>query len=245
MDITKIEPEAALFAYRARHRESKKWLEQFVSWMPPEAALVLDVGSGTGTLALQLAERASFVVGVDASPTMIGLARKNEAESGKTNVAWVIASADALPFAGATFDYITSTFALRFSNPHLSLPEIRRTIRPGGRVAIRDVVTKASPFGFWIDHLRRTMHLMPKLLRHAGWVEMWRLVGSQLTHEGVQHARRSRGLSPATFMEIFQHYFPEEDNRFIFSPGKLFWENHPDCRDADRSTREKITSDHA
>lgn len=232
MDSTKIDPEAALYAYRARHRASKGSLQQFVSWMPAKATLVLDVGSGTGALALQLAECAPFVVGVDASPTMIGLARKSQTESGKTNVAWVIASADALPFAAATFDYITSTFALRFSNPDLSLPELRRTIRPGGRVAIRDVVTKASRFGFWIDHLRRITHLVPKLLRHAGWLETWRLVGSQLSHEGVQNARRSRALSPAAFMEIFQCYFPEEENRFIFSPGKLFWEYHPECRDS-------------
>jgi len=245
MEITKIDPEAALFAYRARHRAAKGWLQQFVSWMPAETALVLDVGSGTGALAVQLAERAPFVVGVDVSPTMIGLARKNQSESGKTNVAWVIASADALPFAAATFDYITSSFALRFSNPHSSLPEIRRTIRPGGRVTIRDTVTKASRFGFWIDHLRRIMHLVPKLLPHAGWLETWRLVGFQLSQEGVRHARRSRGLSPAAFMEIVESYFPEKENRIIFSPGKLFWENHPACRDSRDDTRGNVALNHA
>ncbi|MGE5819604.1 MAG: class I SAM-dependent methyltransferase, partial [Deltaproteobacteria bacterium] len=137
MDITRIDPKAALFACRGQRRVSKGYLRQFVSWMPVGAARVLDVGSGTGALALQLAGRASFVVGVDISPTMIGLARKSQTESGKANVAWVIASADALPFPAATFDYITSTYALRFSNLDRSLPEMRRIIRPGGRVAIR------------------------------------------------------------------------------------------------------------
>lgn len=231
MDITRLDPKAALFACRGNHRASKGYLQEFVSWMPVGAARVLDVGSGPGTLALQLAERASFVVGVDTSPTMMGLARKSQAESGKTNVAWVIASADALPFPAATFDYITSTYALRFSNPHWSLPEMRRTIRPGGRVAIRDLVLPPPRFGFWIEHCRKIMHLVPQLLRLYGWRGTWRIVAYQLSREGAQNARQTRGLGAVSFMEIFQRYFPEKESRFNFSPGRLFWENAPERRD--------------
>ena len=86
MDITRIDPKAALFACRAQRKTSKGYLQQFISWMPVDAARVLDVGSGTGILALQLAERAPFVIGLDTSPAMISLARKEQIESGKTNV---------------------------------------------------------------------------------------------------------------------------------------------------------------
>jgi ubiquinone/menaquinone biosynthesis C-methylase UbiE len=158
---------------------------------------------------------------------MMDLARKSQSESGKTNVAWVIASADALPFPAAAFDYITSTYALRLSNLHRSLPEIRRTIRPGGRVAIRDSVTRAPCFGFWLTYFRCILRLVPQMLRLYGWGGTWRMVAYELSPAGLQHTRKSRTLAPAAFMEIFQRYFPEKESRLIFSPGKLFWENAP------------------
>jgi len=230
MDITTIDPRAALFACRAQRRASRGFLRQFVSWMPVGAARVLDVGSGTGTLALQLAERASFVVGVDASSTMIGLARKNQTESGKANTAWVIASADALPFPAATFDYITSTYTLRLSTLDRSLPEIRRTIKPGGRVAITDNVSPASRFGFWKDYFRRATLFLPQLLRLYGWRGTWHIVAYLLSREGMEYDYQSH-MDATLFVDVFQRYFPEKERRFIFSPGRLFWENAPEGRD--------------
>jgi ubiquinone/menaquinone biosynthesis C-methylase UbiE len=227
MDITRIDPEAALFACRAEHRVRKGYLQQLVSWTPADAKRALDVGSGTGALALQLAERASFVIGVDTSLTMVDLARENQRESGKTNVAWVIACAEALPFSAAVFDYITSTFALRLSDLDHSLPELRRTISAGGRIAIRDMVAPAPRFGFWLDHCRRLMRLVPKFLRLYGWGGTWRILAYAMGGEGQRHARASRRLDAASFMEIFQKHFPEKECRFVFSPGKLFWENAP------------------
>ena len=225
MDITRIDPEAALFACRGKYRARKGYLRQLVSWMPPDAKRALDIGSGAGTLALQLAERAPFVVGVDTSLTMVDLARKNQSESGKTNIAWVIASAEALPFPAAVFDYITSTYTLRLSDLNRSLPELRRTIRPFGRIAIRDVVAPVPRFGFWFDHCRRTIRLVPKFLRLHGIGGTWRIIVYVLSREGTQHARASRRLDPASFMEIFQKYFPETECRSVFLPGKLFWQN--------------------
>jgi ubiquinone/menaquinone biosynthesis C-methylase UbiE len=243
MDITKIDPEAALFASHAHHRASKGYFGQLVSWAPTDAARVLDVGSGTGTLALQLADRASFVVGIDSSLTMVELARRSQSESRKTNVAWVIASADALPFPAATFDYITSTYALRFSNLDRSLPEMRRTITPGGRIAIRDLVPRAPRFGFWLDHCRSIIHVLPRLLRLYGWRGAWRMVAYKLTAAGAQRARESRRLDPISFMETFARYFPEQESRFVFSPGKLFWvENAAEHRDSRNKTNHNIAS---
>jgi ubiquinone/menaquinone biosynthesis C-methylase UbiE len=240
MDITRIDPGAALFACRAQRRASKGFLRQTVSWMPAGAAHVLDVGSGTGILALQLAERASFVVGLDTSPAMIGLARKSQTESGKANVAWVIASADALPFRAATFDYITSTYALRLSNLDRSLPELRRTIKPGGRVAISETISPAHRFRFWIVCCRRIAVFLPQLLRLYGWRGTWRIVAYQLTREGVQ--LRQSPMDATSFMEVFQRYFPEKERRFIFLPGRLFWENASESRDLPAEASDNVLS---
>lgn len=217
-----------MFASRAHRRASRGRLQEVVSWMPANTSRVLDIGSGTGALALQLAERASFVVGVDTSPTMMGLARKHQSESGRTNVAWVIASADSLPFRAAAFDYITSTYALRFSNLQRSLPEIRRIIRPGGRVAIFDTVRRAAGVGSWLHFCRDTMRLVPQLLRSYGLAGMCRIVAYRISTEFGEHTRKPPVLAAAVFMETFQRYFPEQEKRFIFSPGKLFWQNGPE-----------------
>jgi ubiquinone/menaquinone biosynthesis C-methylase UbiE len=237
MDFTDIDPQSAVFACRGLCRTSTRYYEQFVSWMPAGASRVLDVGSGTGTLALRLAERASFVIGVDTSPTMMALARRSQTESHKTNVAWVIASADALPFRTATFDYITSSATLRLFDLHRSLPELRRTIKPGGRIAIRDLVSPPPCFGFWFEHGLWIKRLMPKLLRLYGVRGTWRIVAYQVSPEGAQNARRSRGMDASSFMEIYRRYFPEEDRRFIFSPGKLFWQDAPECADIPQPTQ--------
>jgi ubiquinone/menaquinone biosynthesis C-methylase UbiE len=237
-DISRIDPEAALFACRACHRVSKGYFGQFVSWAPANAARALDVGSGTGTLALQLADRASFVVGVDSSLTMVELARQSQSESGKTNVAWVVASADALPFRPATFDYITSAYALRFSNLHRSLPELRRAIRPGGRIAVRDSVSRPPRFGFWLYYFRRIMQQVPRSVRLYGWRGAWRMLAYELSPAGALRARKSLRLDPTSFMKIFEQYFPEQERRLTFSPGKLFWmEDAPANGDRNRINR--------
>lgn len=236
-DITAIDPEAALFACRAGHRASKGYFGEFVSWAPPNTTRALDVGSGTGTLALQLADRALFVVGVDNSLTMVKLARRSQSECRKTNVAWVVASADALPFAAATFDYITSAYALRFSNLHRSLPELRRAIRRGGRIAVRDSVSRPPRFGFWLYYFRRIMQQVPGSVRLYGWRGAWRMLAYELSPAGALHARRSLRLDPTSFMKIFEQYFPEHESRFAFSPGKLFWtEDAPANAECNKST---------
>jgi hypothetical protein len=38
-------------------------------------------------------------------------------------------------------------------------------------------------------------------------------------------------MDAISFMEVFQRYFPEKERRFIFSPGRLFWQNAPEERD--------------
>jgi SAM-dependent methyltransferase len=115
---------------------------------------------------------------------MVELARKAQNASRKANVAWVIASADTLPFRAASFDYITSTYALRFSDLNRSLPEMRRTVRPGGRIAIRDVVIPPPRFGFWLHHCRRIIQLLPRLLPLYGWRGTWRIVVYELSPRG-------------------------------------------------------------
>lgn len=108
---------------------------------PGEA--VLDVGCGTGSLAIaakRQAGAAGKVHGIDASPEMLARAAKKARRAGM-NVAFTQAPAQALPFPDASFDVVLTTVMLH----HLPRPgraqcarEMRRVLKPGGRVLAVD-----------------------------------------------------------------------------------------------------------
>lgn len=96
---------------------------------------VLDVGCGTGALTLAAAERVGprgSVVGLDPNPEMLAVARRKAAP-----VEWHEGRAEALPFPDASFDAVVSQFAMMFfADPVAALREMRRVLRPGGRMAV-------------------------------------------------------------------------------------------------------------
>lgn len=99
---------------------------------------VLDLASGTGEPALSLARAVGaqgHVVATDLVPEMIEAARQNAAAQGLTNIECRLADAEALPFSNAEFDRVTCRFGIMFfPNIPKAMAEIRRVLKPGGRV---------------------------------------------------------------------------------------------------------------
>ncbi|GGK37358.1 methyltransferase [Deinococcus malanensis] len=98
---------------------------------------VLDVASGTGTVALELASRVGTsgrVVGTDLAPRMVAQARSKA--QGIPQLSFELADASALPFPDATFDRVICASGLFFMPDMVqALREWRRVVRPGGLVA--------------------------------------------------------------------------------------------------------------
>jgi SAM-dependent methyltransferase len=96
---------------------------------------VLDVACGTGVLARALAERAGasgHVAGLDLNDGMLAVARRRAPK-----VAWHHGAAEAMPFGDGEFDAVLCQFALMFFEDRAkALAEMRRVLRPGGRLAI-------------------------------------------------------------------------------------------------------------
>jgi ubiquinone/menaquinone biosynthesis C-methylase UbiE len=103
-----------------------------------EGESVLDVGCGTGTLAIAAKSRVGplgQVTGIDASPEMIGRANKKARKQG-VEVHFQTAAAQSLPFQDAAFDVALSTVMLHHLPDDaraMCISEIRRVLRPGGR----------------------------------------------------------------------------------------------------------------
>lgn len=102
---------------------------------------VLDVGTGTGVVALRAAEKVApngRVTALDLSDGMLNTARaKNAARAPDSQVQFCKMDAEMLGFEAGSFDVVLSLFALmHFPDPLTALREMHRVVRPGGRVVI-------------------------------------------------------------------------------------------------------------
>jgi len=102
--------------------------------------IVLDIGSGDGSMIDEMADSVGAsgkLTGLDISETMINMSRK--LCCARSNVEFVQATATKLPFSNSTFDVITSAQCLCYvPDIDLTLAEIFRVLKPGGRVVILD-----------------------------------------------------------------------------------------------------------
>ena len=137
---------------------------------------VLDVGCGTGSLAIVAKQHvgpAGEVAGIDASPAMVARARSKAAKAG-VDVSFRNGVAEALPFPDAQFDVVLSTMMLHHLPRNARQEcarEIRRVLRPGGRVLVVDFGQAQDRRGL-LAHFHRRGHVDPRdivlLLEEAG-----------------------------------------------------------------------------
>src|SRR5215831_2831351 len=106
---------------------------------------ILDVGCGTGTLAIEAAARvgaAGRVAGIDPAPRQIARAR-SKARRADLAIDFRVAAIEALPFPLGSFDVVTSTLMMHHLPEDLKrqgLAEILRVLKPGGRLVVCDFV---------------------------------------------------------------------------------------------------------
>lgn len=162
---------------------------------------VLDIATGTGTVALALAEEADKecrIMGIDITQSMLDAARKNVEGTGMGDIfAFRQASAEELPFADNSYDVVTSSLALHHTNVPSVLKECHRVLRPGGRVVIADVTANDT----WRSPLGAFYRLMDQLYMLG--TESNDLFCQFHTHEEWWNLMRNTG-----FMGVEQKVFP-------------------------------------
>jgi demethylmenaquinone methyltransferase / 2-methoxy-6-polyprenyl-1,4-benzoquinol methylase len=137
----------------------------------PVGGRALDVATGTGDLAFELAGRVGptgEIVATDFSPRMLDIARQKASGRPEAHVRFEQANALALPYRDGEFDAATVGFGARnFSDLPQGLREMARVVRPGGRVVVLEITTPTRPplstfFDLWFDRA------VPALGRLAG-----------------------------------------------------------------------------
>ncbi len=137
--------------------------------VPRKGEFVLDVGTGTGHFAFDLAARGGMVVGIDISTPMLAVAQYKG-----TAVHLLQGDVAALPVATESFDLVFSATMLEFvAHRERAVKEMWRALRPGGRLVVA-VLNALSPWA-WARRLESRTQATP--FSHAHFFYPWEFVG--------------------------------------------------------------------
>jgi demethylmenaquinone methyltransferase/2-methoxy-6-polyprenyl-1,4-benzoquinol methylase len=191
------------------------WRRFLVARLPRDGGHVLDVATGTGLVAAELLRRGHRVTGVDQSAEMLKCARQRFGDQ----VGLVEASAEAMPFADATFDHLTVTYLLRYvDDPGATLAELARVTRHGGVVASLEFgVPDGRARPAWELYVRAGLPLAGRALRN-GWREVGDFLGASIREYWEQYplARQLELWSAAGIEDV-------EVRRLSLGGGVVMW----------------------
>lgn len=155
---------------------------------------VLDVGCGTGILTRQIAQRLSgsdaCAVGLDAAPKMIQVAQRHA--QGLPHLQFDVGVAETLAYRDASFDCAVSTFFFHHIDAdlkRLSLAELRRVLKPGGKLIIVDVDVPSNWFG-----------------RLCAWSGYWLFKQEEIRENILGELRRALADTPFREVTRVAHY---------------------------------------
>jgi ubiquinone/menaquinone biosynthesis C-methylase UbiE len=171
--------QAALYATSPVHRLGPS-LAVLVEMAAPEPAdVVLDVATGTGNTALTLAPQVLKVVGLDVASAMLDQARTRAEAENVRNVEFVSGSAEELPFPEEQFSLVVSRHAPHhFHHLDKFLREVRRVLKPGGRLVVADQISPSAQVAEWVDRWEQTRdpsHFRQRTI--AEWRELTEAAG--------------------------------------------------------------------
>ena len=186
----------------------RRWRRRFVRSLARsltlESPMVLDLACGTGDLTKALAERGWPVTGLDISAEMMTVG-KEKCRDLRPQPVFMQGSAEQIPFADDTFDAVTIAFGLRnFDHRAQCLAEIRRVLKPGGRLAVLEFAIPRNPIWrvLYLFYFKHSMRLAGRIIGQADAYGY--LVDSVLSFP--RYEALSREFEGAGFRHI--HYTP-------------------------------------
>ena len=170
---------------------------------------VLDLGSGGGLDCLLAAEQVGdggCVIGVDMTPEMIAKARENVRAAGRANVEFRLGEIEHLPVADASVDVVISNCVVNLSPDKPAVyREAHRVLKPGGRLAIMDIVATAP----LAEEVRNDLNLIAGCVAgaetvaaieaalHQAGFERIRVEVNEASREFIRDWAQAHGVEPA------------------------------------------------
>ena len=164
--------------------QDPRWRQFLVSRVDAGAGnSVLDVATGTGAVAIELArQKGCDVVGVDQSPEMLAEAERRVGAAGlDARIRLVESRAEELPFGDGSFDGLTFTYLLRYvDDPAATMRELARVVRPGRTIAMLEFgVPRRIWRAPWELYVRIGLPLAGRAIS-PGWHEVGGFLGASI-----------------------------------------------------------------
>ncbi len=165
----------------------------------------LDIGCGSGLLALELAKNYESVVGIDISEEMLAIARFKRFAP---NIQYICMDASQLSL-NTKFDLIVSATTLHHM-PNLPsiLQAIKQLLKPGGKIAILDNVSEVETPATIAYIVGAVKDFIPDGVKY-GIGNARRLFNFRTSEPWLRHLASDRYLSEQQFKEIYSHFFPD------------------------------------
>jgi len=179
--------------------QEPRWRQRLVAATGLEPGMAaIDVATGTGKVAASLADRVGpfgRVLGVDIADRMVARARAEH--SYRIEMEFVVGDALALPVEDATFDAATIAFGMRnLPDYRRGFEELRRVVRPGGRVVCLEIARPRSLIGrlgrIWFEQIVPRLGLL--IGEGRAYAYLVESVRGYLEPEGVAEVMRAAGL---------------------------------------------------
>jgi ubiquinone/menaquinone biosynthesis C-methylase UbiE len=171
--------------------------------IPPKSAFILDAGCGPGTYGIILAQEGGTVVGIDISFQAMQMARER-AHRKSVNFVALVGDMEALPFKDSAFDVCFCGWALHhLPNIDIAVANLRRVLRPGGRVAW--VEPNESNLIMRFSRFIEDLPLVRKWILRAGWDTPNRTVH---THNHYIEALERQGFTDIELSSCFPGGLP-------------------------------------
>jgi demethylmenaquinone methyltransferase/2-methoxy-6-polyprenyl-1,4-benzoquinol methylase len=160
----------------------RRFLVSKVNAIP--GAWVLDVATGTGLVARELARKNLRVLGLDQSVQMVTRGQAAVRDRGlEDRIRFTLGQAQSLPFADQTFDAVTLTYLLRYvDDPGATVAELVRVLRPGGVMASLEFHVPPEPWARagWSAYTRGAMPYLGWAVSNE-WYRTGRFLGRSIT----------------------------------------------------------------